>query len=182
MIHINNTSRRRNKRPRTSSLQGTSQQGTPKRLRTLSPQGITKQDISKRLRITIPEAQGIIEHLSSILPPSATWQDFRAEHNTIRHNRRIFERDFPLYNEALNQPCRRPESKGRDYVPVYKSDCTVTPGQSTRESSLEAIDDKDLYGNTIQPVLFDPLTSTRSLRVPENTPEPESCRNKPTPS
>ena len=60
-------------------------------------------------------------------------------------------------------------------MPVYKSDCTVTPGQSTRESSLEAIDDQDLFGYTIRPVVFDPLTSTKTLRVPKNSPKP--CRN-----
>ena len=140
MISINNTSRRRNKRPRaqtppipqgiTKRLRTT--QGNNKRLytqnHTLRPQGILTEDIAKRLQITIPEAQDLREFLSSRLPPSATWQDFRAEHNTIRHNRRIFERDFPLYNEALNQSHRRPESQGRDYVLVYKSDCSVTPG------------------------------------------------------
>ena len=65
---------------------------------------------------------------------------------------------------------------------VYKSDYSVTPGQSTRESSLKAIGDEILYGNTIQPVPFKPLTSTQSLRVPNNTPEPQSCRNIPMPS
>lgn len=100
VISINNTSRRRNKRPRTSSPQGIlkrdiskrsrilSPQGTPQdisdRLRTIispegispegiSPEGISTQDISKRLRITTPEAQGLIEHLRSRLPPLVTW-------------------------------------------------------------------------------------------------------------
>lgn len=111
------------------------------------------------------------------------WEEFRTTYNKARPGRRFFERDFPRYNQALNKAARqsktRSESQGRDYVPVYLSDSTVTPGNSTRESSLEPIGNEELFGTTVKPVEFEPLTSIQTLRVPNNSPEPkERCRKK----
>ena len=120
--------------------------------------------------------------LTPFFPIGVTWEEYRRAYNKARPARRIFERDFPRYNQALNkaylQSKTRPESQGRDYVPVYLSDSTVTPGHSTPESSLEPISDEELFGTTVQPVEFDPLTSTQKLRVPNSTPEPKPCQKK----
>ena len=162
------------KRPRHShSLTSPPSQGNTKRPRRSHP-------------LTPPAVQGKPKShcrpYAPVIPPGIPWEQFRTSYNKARAGRRTFERDFPRYNRALNkaqrQSRKRPENQGRDYIPVYLSDSSVTPGNSTRESSLEPIDSEDLFGTTVQPVEFNPLTSSQSLRAPNNTPEPKPCRKK----
>ena len=133
----------------------------------------TSQGTPQRLALNAvkPKRRSFTPHFPRGIP----WEEFKSAFNKTRLARRIFERDFPRYNQALNETSAhtRSESQGRDYVPAYLSDSSVTPGNSTRESSLQPIGDEDLFGYTTQPVEFDPLTSIQTLRVPKNTPEPE---------
>lgn len=146
-------------------------------------QGIPKSPRRRTSSFPSIQAQSPLRRpYAPLIPLGIPWEQFRAEYNRSRPARRIFKRDFPRYNRALNkahrQSKKRPEHQGRDYIPVYLSDSSVTLGNSIRESSLEPIDNDDLFGTTVQPVEFNPLTSTQSLRVPNNTPEPKSCPKK----
>ena len=118
-------------------------------------------------------AGNIVQHCPEVdRHYSVTRWDWEIE----RRNRRIFERDFPRYNYALNKYLNHQTIEPRSpqffeavqqsqdlYTPEQRDDLSPTPGFTTSESELESCSETDLFGFTVYTPRSSPSASELSI-------------------
>ena len=81
-------------------------------------------------------------------PPSVLTEEDRLRWKEARRQRRLFERDFPLFNRAYTKAELGYQQgvEDPDYWPEHRPDRSPTPGYSTDDSIPEPPSDTELYG------------------------------------